>query len=125
MGEIKERPCKLCGKPTTNYTRFSRREAEFTGKPGVAICDDCRERSRRDREWANEQYQATSAICPWCLYPDADSWELEDGTSDAQCPNCGRVYELETERLYTTRRKAEDMPDDYEPGDEPWLGRKV
>lgn len=125
MGEIKVRPCRRCGKPTTNFTRFNRRVAEIMGKPGVAYCDECTERSRREHEWENEQYQATAAICPWCLSPDADSWELEDGTSEVQCPNCGMVYELETERVYTSRRRIEDMPDDYEPDDGPWIGRKV
>lgn len=125
MGEIKVRPCKRCGKPTTNFTRFSKRTAELLGKRGVAYCDECEAERRREREWANEQYQATAAICPWCLHPDADSWEIEDGTSERECPSCGRVYELEVERVYTTRRRIDDMPDDYEPDGWPWIGRKV
>lgn len=125
MGEVKVRPCNRCGRPTTNFTRFSRRTAEVLGKPGVAYCDECDAELVREREWENEQYQATAAICPWCLHPDEESWGIEDGESEHVCPKCGRVYELETERLYTTRRRIEDMPDDYEPHDGPWLGRKV
>lgn len=125
MGEIKVRPCKGCGKPTTNFTKFSKRTAELLGKRGVAYCDECRAELRREREWANEQYQATAAICPWCLHPDTDSWEIEDGATEHECPRCGRAYELEVERVYTTRRRIDDMPDGYEPDGGPWIGRKV
>ncbi len=125
MGEMKVRPCKACGKPTTNFTKFGKRTAELLGRSGVSYCDECEAVRRREREWVNEQYQATAAICPWCLHPDADSWEIEDGASERECPRCGRVYELEVERAYTTRRRIDDMPDGYEPDCGPWLGRKV
>jgi len=53
------------------------------------------------------------AICPWCGYEDHDSWEYQEGVTDAECPNCGKPITVttEVEVTYTTKPMG-GWPDD-------------
>jgi DNA-directed RNA polymerase subunit RPC12/RpoP len=105
--------CDECGKPTKNASYYHDfMPPDFVEKYGDKVthtCDQCRDKAERVREWQNEQFQGNEIICPWCGYKNRDSWEQEDSDDEYECPDCGKVFELEVEHevSYTTR-KPED-----------------
>ena len=59
------------------------------------------------KEWI-DCFHKRYAVCPWCGYEDEDSWEYEEGETEAECPNCGKEFTViaEIEMNYTTKPKG-------------------
>ena len=67
-------------------------------------------------DYAKDKYDCRykpHAVCPWCGYKDPDSWEYEEGETEAECPNCGKEFTVIAELYmnYTTKPKG-GWPDD-------------
>lgn len=107
--------CARCGKPTPNYSRYI--GGPIGGEDGYSLCDDCRNKGRRERAWENEQSYKDEITCPWCGYENPDSWEFEGECDDAyECPSCGELFVLErfVDVTYTSKRRIEDMPEGWD-----------
>lgn len=101
--------CYSCHAPARE-----RRVLKITGED-YTLCPACDRRLGALVDWDNKQLLEDKATCPYCGYEDYDSWEYEEGHQVAECPSCGRKFELEVvvDVKYTSSRRSEDMPDDY------------
>lgn len=107
--------CDLCGKPTTNFERYL--IGSIGRRDGYSLCDDCREKEKRETAWENEQWHKDEITCPWCGYEDPDSWEFgAEYDEEYECPSCGKPFVLEklVEVTYTSKRRIEDMPEGWD-----------
>lgn len=110
MSDEKTLPtCYSCHAPARE-----RRVSKFTGED-FTLCPACDRRLGALVDWDNTQLLEDKATCPYCGYEDPDSWEYEEGSQEAECPSCGRVFDLEVvvDIKYTTNRRREDMPYGY------------
>lgn len=91
-----------------------KRVSRLTGED-FALCPACDRRLGALVDWDNEQLLENNVTCPYCGYEDLDSREYEEGSQEAKCPSCGRMFDLEVvvDVRYTTSRRSEDMPNDY------------
>ena len=103
--------------PTCTHCHAPAREERISKLYGydITLCPACDRRFDALVDWDNEQLLEDKATCPYCGYEDYDSWGYEEGHQVAECPRCGRGFELEVvvDVKYTSSRRSEDMPDDY------------
>jgi DNA-directed RNA polymerase subunit RPC12/RpoP len=62
--------------------------------------------------------QEDNVICPYCgyKYDDYDAYCFQEGdTPEVECEACGRKFDLEVEtrRVFSTKRSLCEMPDNY------------
>lgn len=112
--------CRDCGAETEN-------SHDITDPQNMKViltvhrCDDCLKKLDRKLEWElqGESYQEDSVLCPYCgfEYDDYDTYGFDEGEQDVICDECGKSFTLEvqTMRKYSTHRRAEDMPEDFDP----------
>jgi len=46
-------------------------------------------------------------VCPWCGYSDPDSFEIDPGEGQTDCPDCEKefTYMIQTSVIYASARK--------------------
>lgn len=114
--------CTRCGAPTDN-------DQSFTVSTGyrceVHRCDECDRRLTREIHWTSEgeAINENTIICPYCghEYESYDAYDFDEGTTEeVECEMCGRKFDLEVEtrRLFSTKRSLCELPDDWEEDDD-------
>lgn len=84
-------------------------------------CKDCDDLFRRQIDWEadNEHCYESNIVCPYCDYEydcyDSYSY-IDEGDCDVECESCGKKFKLEIHETveFSTHKRVEDMPDDYE-----------
>ena len=113
--------CDKCGEPTDNDQSFTLTTVHGPGRRyEVHRCDRCDKRFQLEIDWESEgeTIREDTLICPYCghEYDTYDAYDFEEGrTPEVECEICGKKFDLEIEtmRLYSTKRSACEMPDDY------------
>lgn len=110
--------CNRCGCDTPNSD-------DIRASDGRLIltyhkCDACKKRFRLEYDFQcqGETLRETELVCPWCgyEYEPYDAYGFDEGDTKAvECRHCGNHFdlEIETRRLFSTKRSLCDMPDDY------------
>ena len=107
--------CK-CGEPSTTRLTVNHDENKPTDYDRH-FCDKCFARWERERDWEYDYERREDKItCPYCGAQWIDSWEIQEDDDNMLCDECGKRFSLviEHEITYSTTRRIEDMPDDWD-----------
>lgn len=116
--------CDCCGTPTDNDQSVDIRDSRNNEKVyhiEAHRCDVCDKRISREVAWESkgETWREDELVCPFCntSYEDYEAYGFDEGTThEVECLFCGRKFELEVEtrRLYSTKRSLCEMPEDFD-----------